>query len=116
MKKGIELPINVLVVVAVAVIVLIGMVALYMAGFFPFQKGIGSDAAKNAACNKLLRQNNCAIDTNTIKVNFDADNDGVIGGGGDTLENLCINYYGCTGSDTDKEICCKKLCGCQVGG
>ena len=33
MRKGIELPVNVLVIVAVAVIVLLGIVALFMGGF-----------------------------------------------------------------------------------
>ena len=43
--KGVELPINILVVVAIAVIVLLGMVALYLIGFNPISVTTAQDAA-----------------------------------------------------------------------
>jgi len=120
--KGVELPINILVVVAIAVIVLLALVALYFIGFSPFSTSISIEGVKNAACSELVRRG-CADLTNTIGVNFDADGDGDTGatgtwvwrtsvcnvavGAGDNLASLCNCSYSRT-SEAD----CKRLCGC----
>ena len=75
--KGIELPINVLVIVAVAVIVLLGIVALFMIGFSPFSTVSGQESYKNAACTQLVR-GGCVDSPDIVTVNFDADEDGIV--------------------------------------
>jgi hypothetical protein len=123
--KGVELPINILVVVAIAVIVLLALVALYFIGFGPFSTSISIEGVKNAACSELVRRG-CVDLTNTIGVNFDADGDGRVGGvgtwtfltsvcnvsppavgAGDNLASLCECQYSRT-----SEAVCKRLCGC----
>jgi len=54
--KGVELPINILVVVAIAVIVLLGLVALYFIGFNPFSVSAGIESIKNDACRRYINQ------------------------------------------------------------
>jgi hypothetical protein len=126
--KGIALPINALVIVAIAVIVLLGIVALYFGGFNPFSTSISVEAAKNGACDTLVRYG-CNVGTNTITIDdFDADQDGsndpsttfdwdspgcggTVGTRGDNLASLCYCFY-----NRDSEAECKKLCGCPVVG
>jgi hypothetical protein len=127
--KGIELPINILVMVAIAVIVLLGMVALYYVGSGQFGRSVTIQAAQNDACGVMVRSN-CASDSNSIEINnFDANMNGKIGDdeegsgwtwgtagdvcgtnseGGDNLAALCACYAGRT-----TEAQCKQLCGCQ---
>ena len=77
--KGIELPINILVVVAIAVIVLLGMVALYFVGFNPFGTAVNTEGVKNDACGILVR-GGCTATVSSITTNFDANKDGKVGG------------------------------------
>src|SRR3972149_6967921 len=98
--KGVELPINVLVIVAIAVIVLLGLVALYLAGFSPFSYIAGLEAVKNAACSQLNRGGGCSLDPAQIWVNYDANKDGGIDANEtavedntDTLDQLCTNFF-----------------------
>ena len=124
--KGVELPINILVVVAIAVIVLLALVALYFIGFGPFSTSISIEGVKNAACSELVRRG-CVDLTNSIRTpSFDSDGDGRVGiagtwvfgtsvcnvlppavGAGDNLASLCNCSYSRT-TETD----CKRLCGC----
>ncbi|MHA1686746.1 MAG: hypothetical protein ACTSYD_10120 [Candidatus Heimdallarchaeaceae archaeon] len=132
--KGISLPINALVIVAIAVIVLLGLVALYFGGFNPFSTAITVESAKNDACDTLVRYG-CNVNTNTITIDdFDADQDGAIGAAdtgsgfdwanppasckgsainaiGDNLASLCFCFY-----NKKSEAECKALCGCPVVG
>jgi hypothetical protein len=118
--KGLSLPINVLVIVVVAVIVLLGVVAIYFGGFNPFSSAIGVESAKNDVCGNFVRFR-CTGKTNeTLVPNFDANKDGVINpasttfpttcpgnAGSDNLAYLCVCYYGRT-----TEASCRQLCGC----
>jgi hypothetical protein len=66
--KGLEMPVNTLVVIAIAVLVMLGMIAMYMAG----SGGgtiIAETAAKSSACNDLV-QRGCA-DANIDTVSID---------------------------------------------
>jgi hypothetical protein len=116
--KGIELPINILVIVAIAVIVLLGMVALYFAGWSPFSGSLSIQAAKNAACEDLVR-NGCKSTTD-VPVQFDVNADGEVGGTGDNLQLLCEKYYGVVPEDdpTDPNPTavadCRDVCGCPM--
>lgn len=124
--KGIELPINVLVIVAVAVIVLLGITAVFMLGFAPFTGTSGLESIKNDACTLLVRSG-CGQNTWLIPVNFDSDKNGLVQSGTDWWNNatwsenypcaadqncdnlaaLCYNFYG-----KKSDSACKALCGC----
>jgi hypothetical protein len=96
--KGVALPIEVLVIIVIAVIVLLGMVAVYFAGWTPFAETSGIDAIKNNACRKLAYD--CSKSPTDITV------EGV--SGITNLQELCDTYFGTAGSDE----ACKRICGC----
>jgi hypothetical protein len=118
--KGIELPINVLVIIVIAVIVLLGIIAVYFTGWTPYAQSSGVDAVKNAGCRMVVY--NCSIDLDTILFDgsmaglpvYDVNGDGNLcpadtactSGVEDDLEALCRIHY-----DAD-EIECAKICGC----
>jgi hypothetical protein len=117
-----ELPVNTLIIVILAVIVLLGILALFSSVWNPSSTGLSLEAIKNNAC-QLLASMGCNGDTSSIAVNnFDANKDnsntatGVSAWGtacpnaawtGDNLAALCACYYGKT-----DEPSCKSLCGC----
>jgi len=111
--KGVALPIEVLVIVVVAVIVLLGIVAVYFSGWAPFGGTVGVDAVKNAGCRILIMNNTCGITGATGQIVFDGSG-GLpvfdVGGNGapgdDNLKGLCAYYYNASESQ------CKRLCGC----
>ena len=115
--KGLELPINVLVVVAVAVIVLLGVVGLFFAGFIGGGGTIALTAARNNACAELISRGCGTTLTENVDVNYDTDSDGLIEPGVDTLASMCINQFGkFTGTGANKivdESACKRdICAC----
>ena len=109
--KGIELPINILVVIAVAVIVLLGVIALYFGGFIKPAELINQEAAKSKYCALVMRDpTGCStVDpAGIIITDFDANGDGTIDAT-DTLQALCETYYNIeTGEKSD----CRRTCGC----
>ncbi len=111
--KGIELPINILVVIAVAVIVLLGVIALYFGGFIKPAELINQEAAKSKYCALVMRDPiGCAtVSTAGIGVtDFDTNGDGVIDAA-DTLQALCETYYNVAAGD---EAACRRTCGCAA--
>jgi len=127
--KAIELPINTLIVIILAIIVLVAVIALFYTGLTP-KVVISSKNALDNACMRMLNFK-CNIDSNTILINnFDADNDGTSGdvgswtwgtsncGGnlidnGDNLASLCACYYQISGATPEEaERNCKSLCQC----
>jgi hypothetical protein len=130
--KGIELPINILIIIAVAVIVLIAVVAMFYPAFSGGGGTVSSDVAKSAACQILVSRQGCtnsAITTSGITIsNFDADKSGgfnpgiatgnscptigsvgppIVATSSDNLYMLCQCYYSVSG-----DAACKNLCGC----
>ncbi|MFH1474096.1 MAG: hypothetical protein ABIE55_04390 [Candidatus Aenigmatarchaeota archaeon] len=97
--KGIALPIEVLVIIVIAVIVLLGMVAVYFTGWTPFAETAGIDAIKNNACRKMAYD--CSKTPAQITV------EGVPGS--INLQQLCLNKYDIPITDLDG---CRRLCGC----
>ena len=83
--KGIELPINILVIVAVAVIVLLGIVALYFAGFLGPAGTMTQQSAKSKYCALVVRHpQGCTygVGLNTVLISdFDANKDGTLSSG-----------------------------------
>ena len=105
--KGVELPINILVIVAIAVIVLLGLVALYFTGFGPFSQTAGQEAIKNQACAALNPREGCTADPTSININYDVDGDGTM----DDWQDFANAFYGC-GTDPNPSACAKRICGC----
>jgi len=114
--KGIELPINILVVVAVAVIVLLGVIALYFGGFMGPAQTMTQEAAKNSACSYVMNKVGGCMTADPSGIifggaggppGFDADADGDIDTT-DTLQALCDTYYN-AGGDAPT---CRRVCGC----
>lgn len=115
--KGIELPINVLIFVAIGVIVLIGLIVLLGIGIGGVSPVI-VESEKTIACNTLVNTYNCksgytssiSVDYNKIRVN--------------NLQELCNKYKGCgataitgagaaTTAFASAEECCRvNVCGC----
>jgi hypothetical protein len=106
--KGVELPINILVIVAIAVIVLLGLVALYFTGFGPFSGVAGQEAIKNQACATLNPRAGCTDDPSTIPVNYDVDGDGNIAIAQDNWQTFADSFYACAGDSA----CAKRICSC----
>jgi len=132
--KGIELPINALIIIAVAVIVLIALVSMFYPAFSSGNLVLTSEGAKTKLCQIMVEAKSCSVLSNTITIDtFDADKDGYVGIGppndvtsnwnwvalptcspsdaqatwGDNLASLCYCYYSITTENT-----CKKMCGC----
>ncbi len=122
--KGIELPVNVLIIVAIGVIVLIGLVVLLGIGIGGVNPAI-VELQSSKACGLLKNTHQCAQSTSTVALD-----DPVRAGlpAGSSLFDLCIKYKGCKTqanpadltktvdrSPTDQETCCKvTVCGCPA--
>ena len=109
--KGLELPVNILVVIAVAVIVLLGITALYLAGFTPFGTSVQLQSSWNSACQNIV--SNCAYyDSDTkltsITTTVDANNDGI----NDNLLELCQGMSKNQTPTTNQVVNCRRACGC----
>jgi hypothetical protein len=133
--KGIELPINILVIIAVAVIVLLGVIALYFSGFMGPAGVVTQEAAKTSGCKLIMSKvGGCpTVDpayTDTLVYDgvtfglpkFDANGDGHYCYTGstdttcapagpnpiDTFTLLCAHYFSATTPAT-----CRGICGCS---
>jgi len=111
--KGLELPINVLIIIVLAVIVLIAVVAFFYPSFFSGSQTVGVESAKTQACRSLIAIR-CTDSSLVGVINFDANQDGNIWNissqalaNGDTLLELCTNYFQ---TAVDEE--CRAMCGC----
>jgi|GEM_PF-3115316 len=103
--KGLELPINIIVIIVLAAVVLIAGLFLFMGSWQTSGGATQSESIFRSLCNQLL-QKNCNADLNSIKV--------TISGKDYTLASECINRGAKIASsvvDADK---CKQLCGCLV--
>ena len=111
--KGIELPINALIIVALALLVLLGIVALWMSGWGGGSQGITIEAAKAAGCGALMRSAGGCTTVDPSIILFDGSTAGVplfdVPGGADNLQRLCEYYYGVAAADL---VACRKVCGC----
>jgi len=115
--KGIELPVNILIIIAIAVIVLIALIAMFYPAFVSGGKTVSLDVARSQACRSLVEGYRC--DTTTVLANiivnkFDVDKDGSVNDIGtsdadDNLDNLCLTWY----QTADDATCRKNLCGCE---
>jgi cytochrome c-type biogenesis protein CcmE len=106
-KKGIELPVNVMVIIAIAVIVLLGLVALFT---FGIRSGVPLQVQleKGTACTSLVNRGCVETAPSDVDVSIDVTDDGKVVKGEDTLQKLCDKYFG-TSTDAVK---CKRVCSC----
>ena len=117
--KGMELPINTLIIVIIAIIVLIGVVAFFLGVWNPGTSGLQLETIKSSACQRLVSFG-CSEPKDVVIRDFDADKDGGLDPGTgwnpgnpsstanqDNLAALCWNYY------FKDEGACKELCNCQ---
>jgi len=101
--KGVELPINVLVLVAIAVIVLLAIIALYFIGWSPFGGFISLATLKNIGCSNFSFNYACgARGATTDDIKFGTNSYNV-----NNLTALCVKYFNVT---TRAE--CATVCGC----
>jgi hypothetical protein len=129
--KGLELPMSTIIVIILVLIVLLGVVAIWISGFGGGATTISVEAAKSAGCGKLMRDvRGCtAVDPATILFDgtaigvpkYDVNGDGhycpadAVACAGppalqdDSLQYLCVKYYGTTLID---QVGCRKVCGC----
>ena len=108
--KGIELPINILVIIAVAIIVLLGVIALFYSAWFPGVAPVGSQSAITAACGQASRQGCSVAVPADLSVSYKTYT---------SLEDFCENEYtsmtwGATpwaADSTDARQCLNLACG-----
>lgn len=120
--KGVELPINTLIIVVIAMVVLLAVLAMIF-GVWPIgSQTVSLQAATSAACQMLLATG-CNMPEEIYVENFDADKDGQFDQGGrsgecnyqtellvqpdDNLYMLCKCWYGEDDPVECKEIVCK---------
>jgi hypothetical protein len=117
--KGIELPINILVIVAIAVIVLLGLVALYLVGTTPFSSSMSSTSLKNSGCGNFTLSYNCGRTAGStitkpsqicLPPNTIMPATATCPGG--TLLNLCTSKLGIDAASATAEAQCAATCGC----
>lgn len=131
--KGEELPINTLVIIVIAIIILLAVLYIFSGSFVPASKSISLETAKNNAC-RMLASRGCAVHPNAIAIeDFDADKNGAFNPGpsncgcqlsacgplipfphtqADNLWNLCTCWLN-TPQTHDGCIQCFQICGCD---
>ena len=109
--KGIELPINILVVVAVAIIVLLGVVALFFSTWFTGTSTMDLSQVTNRACNAL--RGRCVEDGVTpsqiLLAQTYQDPAGTHVSA--SLRDLCEWEYNIAAADADTNLCYVVACG-----
>ena len=112
--KGLELPINVMIILVLGMIILIVVVALVYGAYRPSIGSVDLTTAKNNACQMLVSLGCERTSPGYVLIpNFDANGDGEINEE-DTLMSLCEEKYGI---ETDDESGCKtQVCGCVLTG
>jgi hypothetical protein len=105
MAKGIELPVNVLVIIVIGVLVLIALATLVATGVLS-ARPIQIQMEKNSACSALVL-GGCTGDPAKVRVNIDVDGDGKVDAA-DTFDKLCAVELQATTPEA-----CKALCGCK---
>jgi hypothetical protein len=120
--KGLELPINVMVILVLGIIILIAVIALIYGAYPPSIKSVDLTTVKNSACQVLTSMGCGGSPSSIIISNFDANNDGKLDGGSDwtfgagncarsgedNLASLCECYY----SIMDEDACKTQICDC----
>ncbi len=111
--KGVELPITALIIIALGLLVLLGVVALWMGGWSGGSTGVNVEAAKAAACGVVMREEAGCSTTTPSTILLDGTEPGVpafdVPGAADNLQMLCETFYGVTAGSASE---CRQVCGC----
>jgi len=107
--KGIELPINILVIVAVAIIVLLGVIALFYSTWFKSTTPLDLNSATSRACTAV--RGNCAVTGASIKISPPYINTANPPVTSTTLAELCLNEFGFTAATYTDVKCINRVCG-----
>jgi len=121
--KGSELPINTLIIIVIALIVLLACIAIFFGPYNITKYGAELETARTNACN-MLQGMNCIPKPWEVQIsNFDANKDGVnnggtegvapgsCSGGNDNLARLCLCYYNIAAASLESD-CKIKVCRC----
>ncbi len=111
--KAVNLSITVLVLVVLLTITAISIIGPTIDVFGKLSPGTTADSVKNSAC--LVLQSTGCVNPSSVKVDFDADMNGVVDNN-DDLQDLCDNYYNTGGSVTECRRQCRCIPGSQGGG
>jgi len=124
--RGVELPINTMIIVVLCLIVLIAIVVLFFSTWDPGKGTLSQEAARNNACQLMVATRCTANPVNIVVRDFDADRDGFLNtagagtgacastpGQGDTLYMLCKCWYGISDALPDFDENCKDICMCE---
>ncbi|MCK4730010.1 MAG: hypothetical protein KAT28_01705 [Candidatus Aenigmarchaeota archaeon] len=106
--KGVELPVNSVIVIALAIMVLL-MIAAFLMGGVGQMSSTDVDNAWNRGCGVLKNTYKCDdTKVSTIDSGIDVTGDGV----SDTLSHVCIKKFGQTseGADITDKFCRNKCC------
>lgn len=107
-KKGISLPINMLVILAVAVIVLLAVVAFFFSNVVTSNKSVSLSTAWSNACTRVITTYGCSVDS--VNSALDAGTFLVrYGNGTSPFDEICQIKLG----TTDIAACISE-CGCKV--
>lgn len=85
MKKGLELPINMIVVIAIAVLVLVVVAAVFSGYFMTNTNTIGVEQAWNKACQQVMINSCDPAKFTNLKVQYQR-------AGASTTEDVYISY------------------------
>ncbi|MFH1474101.1 MAG: hypothetical protein ABIE55_04415 [Candidatus Aenigmatarchaeota archaeon] len=131
--KGMELPINAIIVIVIVLIVLTTGLAFFFNAFDPSSVGSSLQSATSSTCIKINpdfcknKDPERTIASRMAVQDFDANNNGVVNEhvpngqystsiGDDNLDELCSNFYSCSQASADwgawYNCCLKKVCGC----
>ncbi|RLJ03791.1 MAG: hypothetical protein DRP08_02995 [Candidatus Aenigmatarchaeota archaeon] len=107
-KKGISLPINMLVILAVAVIVLLAVVAFFFSNVVKSGESVSLSTAWSNACTRVITTYGCSVDS--VNSALDAGTFLVrYGNGTSPFDEICQIKLGTTDIAT-----CISECGCKV--
>jgi len=127
--KGLELPINTLIIIVIGLVILLALIAVLFGGFNIARPQMSLETAKNDACRQLSTMG-CDYGYALIPINsFDANRDnkmnpsgsfagdinsdcGTLATSGDNLATLCLCYY----NFVEDKDCKKNVCGCTISG
>lgn len=105
--KGMELPINMIIIIAIAMLILVVVGAYFSGAFGGTSNAISLENAFSQACSQLVSAYNCDTQyMGTIKVNYKPS--GSATALSKSLTDLCI----LKGVDMTTLITCARLCGC----
>ena len=112
MRKGLSLPIEMIVIVAVAVLVLVVIAAFFVGGTSPLGQ-VGDVTAFSAGCDKLRLQGcSSSVSTSTLLIDgYTAPKRSVVETPEGSLLRACYNLNRITKTD-NAEAECRVACGC----